>query len=585
MDTIINNIDIWTSAQTLKTNGRGKNADKQRLHGINKLRELIIELAVHGKLVPQDTNDEPASILLKRISEEKVRLIEEGKIKTQKQLPEISVDEKPFELPNKWEWTRLDNISLINPRNVVDDDSPASFIPMSLITTSHTGEHGQEERIWGNIKQGFTHFADGDIGLAKITPCFENSKAVVFSNLINGIGAGTTELHIARPFRKTLFARYVLLYLKAPQFLLLGVTKMTGTAGQKRIPKDFFAENPFPLPPLAEQQRIVAKVDELMTLCDQLEQQQTDSNTVHQILVETLLSTLTNAADQDELESTWQRIANHFGTLFTTERSIDQLKQTILQLAVMGKLVPQNPEDEPASVLLEKIAKEKARFIEEGKIKKQKPLPEIAEDEKPFNLPVGWEFVRLGDIANRIGSGSTPRGGKSAYVESGIPFLRSQNVWNHGLELNAVAYIAEETHQKMSNTVVVPNDILLNITGASLGRCAVYPDGLGEANVSQHVTIIRPTDAETRFFLHLCILSPYTQSLVWARQVGMAREGLSKKVLELFEIPLPPLAEQHRIEAKVDELFAVCDSLKERLNDAQTTQISLADAIVEQAVA
>ena len=158
---------------------------------------------------------------------------------------------------------------------------------------------------------------------------------------------------------------------------------------------------------------------------------------------------------------------------------------------------------------MEKIAKEKARLIKEGKIKKEKPLPEISEDEKPFELPNGWAFTRLGNISNRIGSGSTPRGGKNTYEKHGIPFLRSQNIWNNGLELTDVAHISEKTHQKMSNTVVIPNDILLNITGASLGRCTIYPDGLGEANVSQHVTIIRPTSSKTKNFLHLCILSPY----------------------------------------------------------------------------
>ena len=136
----------------------------------------------------------------------------------------------------------------------------------------------------------------------------------------------------------------------------------------------------------------------------------------------------------------------------------------------------------------------------------------------------------------------------------------------------------------MANTYVYPNDILLNITGASLGRCTIFPDGIGEANVSQHVTIIRPVDADLNSYLHVCILSPYTQKLVWGRQVGMAREGLSKKVLELFEIPLPPLAEQHRIVAKVNALFALCDQLKTRLSSANTMQIQLANAIVEQAV-
>lgn len=239
-------------------------------HSIEQLKQTILQLAVMGKLVPQDPNDEPAGELLKKIAAEKARLVKEGKIKKQKALPPIGEEEKPFELPEGWEWTRLGNIAFINPRNEAEDATPASFIPMPLITTLHTGEHGQEARTWGEVKKGYTHFADGDIGLAKITPCFENSKAVVFSGLFSGIGAGTTELHIARPYGQTLCVRYILIYLKSPEFLLVGETKMTGTAGQKRVPKDFFAGNPLPLPPFPEQHRIVTKTEELLTLCDQL---------------------------------------------------------------------------------------------------------------------------------------------------------------------------------------------------------------------------------------------------------------------------------------------------------------------------
>lgn len=347
---ITDHIDIWTGAYTAKSSAGRGSTSKLNLHGLKKLRELILELAVRGKLVPQDPNDEPASVLLEQIATEKAQLVAEGKIKKQKPLPEIAEDEKPFELPSRWEWCRLGNISQINPRNDTDDRVEASFVPMPLISTAYDGRHGQEPKSWGEIKKGYTHFADGDIAVAKITPCFENSKAVVFSGLNNGIGAGTTELHVARPYGKTFNPFFVLLYLKAPQFLLVGETKMTGSAGQKRVPKDFFAGNPLPLPPLAEQHRIVTKVNELMALCDQLEQQQTNAITAHATLVETLLATLTNSANTEETTENWNRIAEHFDTLFTTEHSIDQLKQTILQLAVMGKLVPQNPTDEPASI-------------------------------------------------------------------------------------------------------------------------------------------------------------------------------------------------------------------------------------------
>lgn len=242
---------------------------------------------------------------------------------------------------------------------------------------------------------------------------------------------------------------------------------------------------------------------------------------------------------------------------------IKKLRELILELAVRGKLVKQNPSDEPASLLLQRIEAEKAQLLKDGKIKKPKKLPPVSDDEKPFELPDGWECYRLGNLITKLGSGSTPRGGKSAYVDSGIPFLRSQNVWNDGLDTSDIAYISKETHEKMDNTVVYPGDVLLNITGASLGRSTVFPSTYSEANVSQHVTIIRLVEPKMIRFIHLCIQAPLVQKLVWGRQVGMAIEGLSKKVLELFEMPIPPLAEQQRIVERVDQLMTLCDQLEQ----------------------
>lgn len=260
---------------------------------------------------------------------------------------------------------------------------------------------------------------------------------------------------------------------------------------------------------------------------------------------------------------------------------IKKLRELILELAVRGKLVEQDPSDEPASMLLERVAEEKARLVKEGKIKKPKKPPEITEEEKPFDLPKGWAWARLGYLAAKIGSGATPRGGKRAYTETGIPFLRSQNIWNTGLSLYDVAYIPWETHKRMANTHVSPNDILLNITGASLGRSTIVPKSLPEANVSQHVTIIRTTSSSNQHYLHLSILSPYIQNLVWGRQVGMAREGLSKKVLELFEFPIPPQQEQQRIVEKVDELMALCDRLERQVGDQLEAHKVLVDTLLD----
>ena len=238
---------------------------------IPQLRQTILNLAVQGKLVPQNPDDEPASELLKLIQKEKARLIKAGEMNREKFLPELTEDELPYYLPESWCWSQLAEVGILNPRNSADDELPTSFVPMSLISAKYGVANQHEVRAWSEIRSGFTHFAEGDVGLAKITPCFENGKSTIFGSLTGGIGAGTTELHVVRPVYVS--PNYVLIFLKCSHFIKTGVPKMTGTAGQKRVPTDYFANSPFPLPPLAEQQRIVARVDELMALCDRLEAQ------------------------------------------------------------------------------------------------------------------------------------------------------------------------------------------------------------------------------------------------------------------------------------------------------------------------
>ena len=583
MDIITDNLDIWTSAiKTRSSAGRGS-SKKLDLYGIKKLRELILELAVRGKLVPQDPNDEPASVLLERIAAEKARLVKEKKIKKPKALPDINEDEKTFELPQGWEWAKLGNLSTDIHYGYTASAKNENEGVRLLRITDIQNDRVSWETVPGceidEIKLSNYLLQNDDILIARTGGTI--GKSYLVENIDLRAVFASYLIRIKRI--ESMYAPFIKTYLGSQLYWKQLYENVSGT-GQPNVNATALKSLAVSIPPLAEQHRIVAKVDELMALCDQLEQQTEASIEAHATLVETLLTTLTNSADAAELEQNWTRLADHFDTLFTTEHSIDQLKQTVLQLAVMGKLVPQDPNDEPAAVLLEKIAAEKAQLIKEKKIKKQKPLPSITEDEKPFSLPDGWEFVRMGDLTSKLGSGSTPRGGKSAYVNEGIAFLRSQNVWNDGLKLDDVEFISEETHRKMANTKVVPGDILLNITGASLGRSTIFPVSLKEANVSQHVTIIRLIELNMVRFTHMGILSPMVQRLVWGRQVGMAIEGLSKKVLEAFEFPVPPLAEQHRIVAKVDQLMALCDQLKTRLQQAQQTQLHLADALVEQAL-
>ena len=227
-----------------------------------------------------------------------------------------------------------------------------------------------------------------------------------------------------------------------------------------------------------------------------------------------------------------EHLLTHFDRIADAPDAIPRLRRFILDLAVRSKLVPQDPNDEPASELLKRIAVEKARLVKAGKIKKTKPqLPFF--DDTPFKLPDGWAWSTVGEICSKTGSGSTPRGGKNTYREEGIVFLRSQNVYDDGLRLHDVAYIDAATHAKMSGTVVHPADLLLNITGGSIGRCCRVPDDFDEANISQHVALIRIAVHGLQDYVHRLILSPYFQAFIFGEQTGAGRGGLPKNKMDL----------------------------------------------------
>ncbi|MCR6207085.1 restriction endonuclease subunit S [Escherichia coli] len=582
---IVDHMETWTSAlQTRSTAGRGSSG-KIDLYGIKKLRELILELAVRGKLVPQDPNDEPASELLKRIAAEKAELVKQGKIKKQKPLPEISEEEKPFELPDGWEWTTLTRIAEINPKiDVSDDEQEISFIPMPLISTKFDGSHEFEIKKWKDVKKGYTHFANGDIAIAKITPCFENSKAAIFSGLKNGIGVGTTELHVARPFSDIINRKYLLLNFKSPNFLKSGESQMTGSAGQKRVPRFFFENNPIPFPPLQEQERIIIRFTQLMSLCDQLEQQSLTSLDAHQQLVETLLGTLTDSQNVEELAENWARISEHFDTLFTTEASVDALKQTILQLAVMGKLVPQDPNDEPASELLKRIAQEKAQLVKEGKIKKQKPLPPISDEEKPFELPEGWEWCRLGSIYNFLNGYAF----KSEWFTSvGLRLLRNANIAHGVTNWKDVVHIPNDMISDFENYILSENDIVI-----SLDR-PIINTGLKYAIISKSdlPCLLLQRVAKFKNYANTVsnsFLTIWLQSYFFINSIDPGRSNgvphISTKQLEMTLFPLLPQSEQDHIISKTDELIQTCNKLKYIIKTAKQTQLHLADALTDAAI-
>ena len=249
------------------------------------LKKSILQEAVQGKLVPQDPSDESAEALLERIRAEKQRLIKEGKIKKDKHesvifrrdnshyekldgIERCIDDEIPFEIPDTWAWIRMGSLFAVNPRNVISDDTVVGFMPMPLLQDGFSNSHTFEERQWKDIKSGFTHFADNDVVIAKITPCFQNRKSAVISALPNGYGAGTTELHVLRDYTKTLYMPYFLLLCKTHAFIQDGKKNFTGTAGQQRIGKEFISNYLVPLPPVEEQKRIVQRANFVIESCD-----------------------------------------------------------------------------------------------------------------------------------------------------------------------------------------------------------------------------------------------------------------------------------------------------------------------------
>ena len=261
---------------------------------LKNLRKQILQDAIEGKLTKdwreQNPDIEPASELLKKIKQEKEKLIAEKKIKKEKPLPPIEENEIPFELPESWVWTRLGEIGIINPRNLSSNDTEASFIPMPLISNKYLEDPKFEIRKWGEIKSGFTHFADNDVAVAKITPCFENSKACVFKNLKNGFGAGTTELYIFRGNINLINPEFIYSNFKSQRFLKDGEFNMRGVAGQKRVPVDFVRNFIMSIPPYKEQLAITSKLQTLMQKLDEAEKAIEDSLNTSNLLTKSILT-------------------------------------------------------------------------------------------------------------------------------------------------------------------------------------------------------------------------------------------------------------------------------------------------------
>ncbi len=489
-----------------------------------ELKSSILQLAIQGKLVEQRPEEGTGEELYRQIQAEKKRLIQEGKIKKEKPLPEIAEDEVPFEIPESWKWVRVAQVVTLNPKNDLDDHLDTAFIPMPCVSDGFRNSHTFEVKKWGEIKKGFTHFADGDIGVAKITPCFQNRKSVVFQGLPNGYGAGTTELSIVRVINTTILREYLLWFFKSEYFIVNGVKSFTGTAGQQRIHKDYLATCLFPLPPLAEQKRIVAKIEELLPYLDRY-------------------------------EKAWNRL-EEFNRRFPAD-----MQKSILQMAIQGKLVEQRPEEGTGEELYRQIQAEKQALIKAGKIKKEKPLPEIAEDEVPFEIPEGWKWVRLGQAIDML-SGFAFK--SSDFKETGhYRLLRGINLGVATTRWDDTVYV-DEMPKKLEPYRIQKGDVLIGLDRPWISdgiRVTIYNDE-EQTYVVQRVLRVRETCAIIKEYIALLLRSNLFKSAVEGQTTGISVPHISPGQVGNVVIPLPPLAEQKRIVARLEEILPLCERLK-----------------------
>jgi type I restriction enzyme, S subunit len=564
-DAITNAMDIWTSA--IGPAAGGARSGKREAYGIKKLRELILKLAVRGKLVPQDSSDEPASLLLERVIKQLAQHPQKRLARSRDDLRVVTGD-MPFALPPGWVAARNDSLFALRkgkkPRTVSELPSGLPYLDIEALDRGNIVRFTDDETC--------PRATDEDI----LVVC-DGSRSGLILDGKNGV-VGSTLAVIDTPRMIQPFVR--LLFMEAYERLN---STMKGAA-IPHLDTGRLMRAVVGLPPLNEQRRIVAKVHELTGLCDRLEQQQSRSSEAHDNLVEVLLATLANGGAPQALAHAWSRIATNFDALVINESSIEQLKEAILQLAVQGKLVPQNPSDEPASLLLARILESREQLIRNGRAKRGAKLAGIIPEDTPFALPPGWVWTRFEDLINPefpLSYGVLVPGPD---VENGVPLVRIEDLDIKNPRERPSKSIAKDIDANYDRTRLMGGEILMGVVG-SIGKLGIAPPSWKGANIARAVCRIKPTDLVKKGFVVWLLQS----ELMRGRFVGdtrtLAQPTLNIGLIRSALTPLPPSAEQHRIVDKLEELMALCDALKARIAEARTSQLHLADAVLEQAVA
>lgn len=489
------------------------------------LKKSILQLAVQGKLVSQDTNDEPASELLKRIYAEKAKLVKEGKIKKAKPLPFISDEEKLFDIPDSWEWLRLgDFCSIYNGNSINAQEKEQkyakkcdgySFIATKDVSFNYTIDY--ENGIY--IPFGLEEFKIAPNG--SVLMCMEGGSAGRKIGILEQDVCFGNKLCCFTPI--SVLNKYLYYFLQTPAFFSSFTALMTGIIGGVGAAK--IKSIIIPIPPLAEQGRIVSKIEEMLPLVESY-----------------------GVAEE------------HLKTL--SAEFPDKLRKSILQQAVQGKLTERDSADEPASELLNRIRAEKMKLIAEGKIKKEKSLPPIMDEEKLFNIPDTWEWARFADIMLMISTG--PFGSmlhKSDYVANGIPLVNPANIINAEIIPSEKMMVSAETANRLASYKLSQGMIVMGRRG-EMGRCAEVSKNESGWLCGTGSFFMEPSKQLFVKYLITFFLSPYAKAYLGGASIGATMNNLNHDILKNIPVPIPPVAEQKRIVARVEELLAVCDGLK-----------------------
>ena len=489
---------------------------------IISLKNKILEFAIYGKLSEQYETDGKAEDIYCKLKDERKTQIAEKRIKN-KEFSAVLESEYLFEIPENWKWIRLGEITSIISKGTTPRGGNVAYLEKGIAFLRAENLAGYDQIDCSNLKYideathtGFlkrSMLEAGDI-LISIAGTLGRTGLVREKDLPLNTNQAVAFVRFA--CREMIDEEYVTYVLNAPTIQKeLGNKKVDMAIPNLSL--DVISNSMIPVPPLPEQKRIVKRVRESFEILDEIARLQISYN-INQ----------------------------------------DILKCKLIDAGIQGKLTEQLSEDGTAEELYADIQKEKARLIKEKKIKKEKTLAEILEDEIPFEIPANWKWVRLGDICSKISSGNTPAGGSKggAYVTEGYCFLREQNIYNDGIHNDGMVYITEELLNTRENSTVLPKDILLNITGGSIGRCALISDDFSRGSINQHILIIRVVDPRIRFYVHKCLCSPYYQRLIMGNVVG-DKDGFSAGRCKNTLIPLPPIAEQKRIVDKIDELLSL----------------------------